>query len=105
MIEAPFVVGGARQILLDGVSAGASSPLTQVTVIPELLDQLKSKRELWRMPNPERSFPGEVVLEVDRRVPAVVVKSAVRTATAAGYSGIIFAVRMRGDSRTVSSAR
>lgn len=108
MIEAPFVFVGANQILLDGVPAGETSALVskdRVEVIAELRDLLKSKRELWRMLNPERDFPGEVVLEVDRRVPSLVVKSAVRTATAAGYSGINFAVRLRGDSSTVLSAR
>jgi biopolymer transport protein ExbD len=107
MIEAPFVVVGTSQISLDGIAAGDTRVLVEtgrVTVIAELRDRLKGKRELWRMLHPGRDFPGEVVLEVDRRVPAIVVKSALRSASAAGYSGIAFAVRLRGDSRTVLSA-
>jgi hypothetical protein len=39
-------------------------------LVAELRDQLKSMRELWSMLNFEQGFPGNVVLEVNRRVPA-----------------------------------
>ncbi|HVJ20247.1 MAG TPA: biopolymer transporter ExbD [Polyangiaceae bacterium] len=98
MIEAPLVVVGPNQLLLDGVPSGETRSLVedgQVRIISDLADMLRNKRALWQQLNPDRAFPGSVSLQIDRDVPALVVKSAVRTATVAGYSEINFVVRRR----------
>ncbi len=58
----------------------------------ELFNVLKNKRELWKQINPGREFPGVAVLQVDRRVPALVVKSVFQTAAFAGYPNVSFMV-------------
>jgi biopolymer transport protein ExbD len=87
-----------RQILLDGVPAGSSLDVVQggrLTRLDGLFNQLKAKRELWRQLNPGRDFPGVVVLQIDRKVPALVVKSTFQTAAYAGYPNVSFLVRKR----------
>jgi hypothetical protein len=54
--------------------------------------------ELWRQLNPGKELPGVAVLQVDRKVPALVVKSVFQTAAMAGYSSISFMVGRLGSS-------
>jgi hypothetical protein len=61
---------------------------------------LKTKRELWTQMNPNKTnFPGIAVLQVDRQVEAVVVKSVFQTAALAGYPNISFMVQSRGGGK------
>jgi hypothetical protein len=88
------------QILVDGVPAGSTRAVEEANRlqrIDELYNLLKSKRELWRQINPGRDFPGVAVLQVDRRVPALVVKSVFQTSAYAGYPNISFMVGRLGD--------
>jgi biopolymer transport protein ExbD len=96
--EAPVVSVTQRLILLDGVPAGNTQELLdagRLTRLDELFNQLKAKRELWRQLHPAEEFPGIVVLQIDRRVPALVVKSAFQTAAYAGFPNVSFLVKQR----------
>jgi biopolymer transport protein ExbD len=96
--EAPVVAVTQRQILLDGVPAGSTQALLdagRLTRLDDLFNQLKAKRELWRQLHPAEEFPGVVVLQIDRRVPSLVVKSAFQTAAYAGYPNVSFLVKQR----------
>jgi biopolymer transport protein ExbD len=100
MIDAPMVAITGTQILVDGVPAGSTRAVEEANRlqrIDELYNLLKSKRELWRQINPGRDFPGVAVLQVDRRVPALVVKSVFQTSAYAGYPNISFMVGRLGD--------
>ena len=95
MVDAPLVgvVGG--QILVDGASTGHTREIEeskQVKRIEELFNVLKAKRELWKQTRPGKEFPGVVVLQIDRDVPAVVVKSVFQTSAFAGYPNVSFMV-------------
>ncbi len=95
MVDAPLVgvVGG--QILVDGTSTGNTREIEeskQVKRLEELFNILKAKRELWKQNRPNKEFPGVVVLQIDRDVPAVVVKSVFQTAAFAGYPNVSFMV-------------
>jgi len=95
MVDAPLVgvVGG--QILVDGASTGNTRDIEeskQVKRIEELFNVLKAKRELWKQTRPGKEFPGVVVLQIDRDVPAVVVKSVFQTSAFAGYPNVSFMV-------------
>ncbi len=95
MVEAPMVAITGTQILVDGVPAGntrAIEEANRLQRVDELFNVLKNKRELWKQLNPGRDFPGVAVLQVDRRVPALVVKSVFQTAAFAGYPNISFMV-------------
>lgn len=84
--------------MLDGVPAGSTVDLVQagrLTRLDGLFNQLKAKRDLWRQLHPGEDFPGVVVLQVDRSVPSLVVKSAFQTAAYAGYPNVSFLVKQR----------
>ena len=95
MVDAPVVAITGTQILVDGSAAGSSRAIEEagrLTRVDELHAVLKNKRELWKQLNPGRSFPGVVVMQVDKRVPALVVKSVFQTAAFAGYPNVSFMV-------------
>jgi hypothetical protein len=90
-----MVAVNGNQILVDGVQAGSTraiEELGRMQKIDELFNILKNKRELWKQLNPGKEFPGVVVLQVDRRVQALVVKSVFQTSAYAGYPNVSFMV-------------
>ena len=100
MVEAPMVAININQILVDGVPAGTTRSIedaNRLQRVDELFNILKNKRELWKQINPGKKFPGVAILQVDRRVPALVVKSVFQTAAFAGYPNISFMVGRLGD--------
>ncbi len=100
MAEAPIVAITGTQILVDGTAAGntrAIEEANRLQRIDELFNILKNKRELWTQINPGRPFPGIAVLQVDRRVPSLVVKSVFQTAAYAGFPNISFEVGRLGQ--------
>ncbi len=101
MTEAPMIAITGTQIMVDGVPAGntrAIEEANRLQRIDELFNILKNKRELWKQINPGKEFPGVAVLQVDKKVPALVVKSVFQTAAFAGYPNISFMVgRLGGE--------
>ncbi len=101
MIEAPMVAVTGTQILVDGIPAGSTRAIVdanRLQKVEELGNILKNKRELWKQVNPGKPFPGNVILQVDKRVPALVVKSVFQTAAFAGYPAVSFMVGKLGKS-------
>jgi biopolymer transport protein ExbD len=99
MVEAPMVAITGTQILVDGIPSGSTRAIEEANRlqrIDELFNVLKSKRELWRQLNPGKQFGGVVILQVDRRVTALVVKSVFQTAAFAGYPNVSFMTKRFG---------
>jgi biopolymer transport protein ExbD len=99
MAEAPMVAITGTQILVDGNPAGSTRAIEEsnrLQRIDELFNVLKNKRELWTQLNPGRPFPGVVILQVDRKVQALVVKSVFQTAAYAGFPNVSFMVGRLG---------
>lgn len=99
MTEAPMVAITGTQILVDGTAAGSTRTIedaNRMQRIDELFGILKNKRELWKQVNPGKEFPGVAILQVDRKVTALVVKSVFQTAAMAGYPSISFMVGRLG---------
>lgn len=95
MVDAPMLSINGSQILVDGTAAGSTRALEEANRlqrIDELFNILKSKRELWKSTNPGKTFPGVCILQVDRNVQALVVKSVFQTAAFAGYPNVSFMV-------------
>jgi biopolymer transport protein ExbD len=97
MIDAPIVAVTGRQILVDGSPAGNTGAIEEADPprlqrIDELFNILKAKRELWKQTHPGKDFPGVVLLQIDQKVKAVVVKSVFQTAAFAGYPNVSFMV-------------
>jgi biopolymer transport protein ExbD len=103
MIEAPMVAITGTQIMVDGVAAGSTRTIedaNRLSRVEELYNVLKNKRELWKQINPGREFPGVAILQVDRKVPALVVKSVFQTAALAGFPSISFMVGRLGTEKS-----
>jgi biopolymer transport protein ExbD len=102
MLEAPMVAITGTQILVDGVPSGSTRSIEEANRlqrVDELFNVLKNKRELWKQLNPGKEFPGVAILQIDKRVPALVVKSTFQTAAFAGFPNISFMVgRLSGGS-------
>ncbi|MEB2311627.1 MAG: biopolymer transporter ExbD [Sorangiineae bacterium] len=99
MVDAPMVAITGTQILVDGHGAGSTRAIEEANRlqrIDELFNVLKNKRELWKQLNPGKPFPGVAVIQCDRRVPALVVKSVFQTAAFAGYPNVSFMVQRLG---------
>jgi biopolymer transport protein ExbD len=99
MTDAPMVAITGAQILVDGAPAGNTQAIVEANRlerVDELFNVLKNKRELWKQINPGKEFPGVVVLQVDRKVQALVVKSVFQTAAFAGYPNVSFMVGRLG---------
>ena len=95
MTEAPIVAVTSTLILVDGIPAGSPRAIVEANrmqKIEELGEILKNKREVWKQLKPGVAFPGNVILQVDRRVPALVVKSVFQTAAFSGYPRVSFMV-------------
>jgi biopolymer transport protein ExbD len=93
MVEAPMVAITGTQILVDGTPAGSTRAIedaNRMQRVDELFSILKNKRELWKQVNPGKEFPGVAVLQVDKKVTALVVKSVFQTAAMAGFPSISF---------------
>jgi biopolymer transport protein ExbD len=105
MTTAPMVAITGNTILVDGIPAGSTRVVKEANrmqKIDELFNLLKSKRELWTQINPGKPFPGIAVLQVDRQVEALVVKSVFQTAALAGFPNISFMVQNRGGGKKKS---
>lgn len=97
-IDVPVIAVTRRKILLDGIPAADTEAILsagRLTRLDGLHSALKSKRELWKQLNPGLQFPGSIILQVDRSVPSLVVKSAFQTAAYAGYPNVSFLVKQR----------
>jgi len=100
MTDAPMVAVTGTQILVDGTPAGNTRAIVEANRlqrVDELFNVLKNKRELWKQLNPGKEFSGIVVLQVDRKVEALVVKSVFQTAAFAGYPNVSFMVGRLGQ--------
>lgn len=95
LVDAPLVVVSRLGVLVDGaIGARAGEGDGDAPVIlDELGALLRAKRDLAReLGEPRR---GAILFEIDRDVPAVLVKSVVRTAAASGFPNAGFVVVKR----------
>jgi len=96
MIDSPVIAISGSNILVDGSPAGSTRPIEEsgrLQKIDDLHNILKAKKDLWKQLNPAGAHhPGTVVMQVDQRVTALVVKSVFQTAAFAGYPSISFMV-------------
>lgn len=97
MVTAPMVAINGSQILVNEHPVGSTRAVEEAgKVMPridELFAALKTLKDDWKKINPGKTdFPGIVVLQVDKEVPALVVKSVFQTAASAGYPNVSFMV-------------
>ncbi|MFT3775405.1 MAG: hypothetical protein QM820_59420 [Minicystis sp.] len=96
LIDAPTVALTGQTLLVDGVPAGSTREIEEDGRLHKIDDEfmaLKAKREAWKGANPDKPFPGIVLLRFDEEPPAVVVKCVFQTAAFAGFPNIGFVVQ------------
>src|SRR4051812_2028338 len=102
MTLAPMIAVAGQVILVDGIPAGTTRPVKEANrmqKLDELFNLLKGRREVFKQINPGKDPPGIAVLQVDREVEAVVVKSVFQTCALAGYPNVSFMVKNRGGGK------
>lgn len=105
MTLAPMIAVAGQLILVDGIPAGTTRPVKEANrmqKLDELFNLLKGRREVFKQINPGKDPPGIAVLQVDREVEAVVVKSVFQTCALAGYPNVSFMVKNRGGGKKKS---
>ena len=99
VVDAPMVAVNSNTVFVDGQLAGSTraiEELGRMQKVDELFVMLKSRRENWKTLQPDKPFPGVVILQIDENVPAIVVKSVFQTAAYAGYPNVSFMVQKTG---------
>ncbi|MBL9028763.1 MAG: biopolymer transporter ExbD [Myxococcales bacterium] len=99
VLDAPMVSVNTNQVFVDGQLAGSTraiEELGRMQKVEELFNMLKTRRETWKQLQPDKPFPGVVILQIDENVPAIVVKSVFQTAAYAGYPNVSFMVQKIG---------
>ena len=105
MTLAPMIAVAGQLILVDGIPAGTTRPVKEANrmqKLDELFNLLKGRREVFKQINPGKEPTGIAVLQVDREVEAVVVKSVFQTCALAGYPNVSFMVKNRGGGKKKS---
>ena len=60
--------------------------------IAKLTEELEKSKHNWKLSNPDRQFPGEVIVQSDQNVDFKIIKKIMYSCGLAGYSNVHFAV-------------
>jgi biopolymer transport protein ExbB len=60
--------------------------------IAKLTEQLEVKKHNWKLTNPDKPFPGEVIVQADQNVDFKIIKKVMYSCGLAGYQNVHFAV-------------
>ncbi len=106
LLAAPMVGVAGKDVYVDNKPAGTivealdameQGKTAQPVKLSDLETKLKFMKETWKATHPsDAPFPGMVVLQLDEKLPAFVVKSVFYTAALSGYNNISFLVNKKG---------
>jgi biopolymer transport protein ExbD len=106
LLAAPMIGVAGKDVYVDNKPAGTivealdameQGKTAQPTKLTDLETKLKFMKETWKSTHPsDAPFPGMVVLQLDEKLPAFVVKSVFYTSALSGYSNISFLVNKKG---------
>ena len=63
--------------------------------IAKLTEQLEVKKHNWKLTNPDKQFPGEVIVQSDQNVDFKIIKKVMYSCGLAGYNNVHFAVTQK----------
>jgi biopolymer transport protein ExbD len=93
LISAPIISISDQAILMDGSRISTPRELAGVTDrIDRLYERLDQVKREFPVLHPGETFQGDIVFQIDRRVPWNVVKTVARTCAVAGFVRLNFAV-------------
>ena len=108
LLAAPMVGVAGKDVYVDNKPAGTivealdameQGKTAQPVKLSDLETKLKFMKETWKSTHPQDApFPGMVILQLDEKLPAFVVKSVFYTAALSGYNNISFLVNKKGKS-------
>jgi biopolymer transport protein ExbD len=91
-------------VTLDGSEVSSLSELLNDESpdwkIARLTEQLEVKKHNWKMTNPDKTFPGQVIVDADREVAFKALKKVVYSVGLAGYHELHFVVERPDPERT-----
>lgn len=106
LLAAPMVGVAGKDVYVDSKPAGSivealdameQGKTFQPVKLTDLETKLKFMKETWKSTHPsDAPFPGMIVLQLDEKLPAFVVKSVFYTAALSGYNNISFLVNKKG---------
>jgi biopolymer transport protein ExbD len=106
LLSAPMVGVAGKDVYVDNKPAGSivealdameGGKTAQPAKLADLETKLKFMKETWKSTHPsDAPFPGMVVLQLDEKLPAFVVKSVFYTCATSGYTNISFLVNKKG---------
>ena len=106
LLAAPMVGVAGKDVYVDNKPAGTivealdameQGKTAQPVKLSDLETKLKFMKETWKATHPsDAPFPGMIVLQLDEKLPAFVVKSVFYTAALSGYNNISFLVNKKG---------
>ena len=107
MLLAPMIAVAGKDVYVDSKPAGSVVEALDAmeqgkTAVPTKLTDLETKlkymKETWKSTHPsDAPFPGMVILQLDEKLPAFVVKSVFYTAALSGYNNISFMVNKKSS--------
>jgi biopolymer transport protein ExbD len=98
LVDAPIVVVKDGAMWVNGRYVGStdeSQASSKVVRFEPLLAELKHQREISKLLRPNAPAPTAVVLDIEAKTPAAVVKSVYLTASRAGYPEVSLMVEKR----------
>lgn len=107
MLLAPMIAVAGKDVYVDSKPAGSvvealdameQGKTATPTKLTDLETKLKYMKETWKSTHPsDAPFPGMVILQLDEKLPAFVVKSVFYTAALSGYGNISFMVNKKSN--------
>jgi len=83
-------------VTLDGSEVATAQELLEDDSpdwkIPKLTEELDRKKHNWKLTNPDRQFPGEVIIQADQNTDFKIIKKVMYSCGLSGYSKLHFAV-------------
>lgn len=93
LASAPIISISEQAILMDGQRMTTPREIAGVTDrIDRLYERLEQAKREFPVLHPDQQFAGDIVFQIDRRVPWNVIKTVARTCAQVGYVRLNFAV-------------
>ena len=103
--QSPVIIIGSGQVVIEGRAVGRMDDIAEdenfeIADLSEVLNSLKKK---YQQLHPNKKFPGEIIIQGDKKVSFRVLKKVMFTCTSVGYTSLNFAVLPIGGKKDGSA--
>ena len=101
MEQAPVVIIGAGQVVIEGQSVGRMDDIAEDEnfEIPDLTERLTNLKKNFQQLHPNQEFSGKIIIQGGKEITFRVLKKVMYTCTTVGYTNINFAVLPTGGGK------